>query len=153
MNQKIGRLLSEKDQAARDTLERLRFKAPSVWRSLQDMLRRRGVALSGLGEFSWSDFLDMGTSVAAAKSLSSDERKAANLELEALKEKNKAIEKQIKLELELQESKNRGLTLAQQASMAGESIFDQIKEKPWAIPLLGGLVFALVKSVRGRRGR
>lgn len=155
MSMKISRLLSEKEQAARDTLERLRFKAPTVYLQLQEMIaaKKKAAALHGLGDFSWGDFLDLATSVKANDRISENERKAAQIELAALREKNTAIEKQIRLEKELQDSKNRGLTLAQQVNMAGESVLDQLVAKPWALPALGILGFALFRSVSSRRGR
>jgi len=151
MSRKIQRLVAEKNRAAQDTLERLRFKAPTVYQRLQEVMKAKRQALSGLGDFSFTDFLDLATSVKAAKEISGEERKQTELELEALREKNKAIEKQIRLETELQESKNRGLTLAQKANMAGGSIMDQLADKPWALPLAGGLLFALFRSIGSRR--
>jgi len=148
MSMIINRLMSEKEQAARDTLDRLRYKAPTVWQNLQDEIRRRG--LSGLG-YSWSDFLDTAVTVKAAKEISEDERKAAEIELTALREKNAAIERQIRLQKDLEETKNKGLTLAQKSGMLGDSILGQFMDKPYALPALIGLGFAWWRSRSGSR--
>jgi hypothetical protein len=146
----LKRLVQEKKQAGRDALERLRFNAPVVYRRVIEIMKTHG-GLNGLGEFDWGDLADTLLTVKASKEISADERKAAEREIEVLREKTKTIEKQLRMEKELQETKNRGLTLAQQAGMVGGSVFDQLKSMPWAVPALLGLGFALFRSMNSRR--
>jgi hypothetical protein len=148
----LKRLHLEKKQAGRDALERLRFNAPAVYRHVIGLIRSRG-GLSGLGEFDWADLADTLLTVKASKEISNDERKAADKEIQLLREKTALLNKQVKAEKELQESKNRGLTLAQQAGMVGDSVIDQLMAKPWAVPALLGLGFALFRSMNARRRR
>lgn len=151
MNGTIRRLVREKEQAARDAMNRMRYTAPKVYRAIQDLQRSK--SLQGLGDFDFSDLVDTLVTVKAAREISADERKAADAEYRALQDKNASIERQIQLEIKLQNQKNKGLTLAQQASMAGESVVDQLLEKPWALPLLAALGFGLYRSVSSRRRR
>lgn len=144
----INRLLREKEMSEKDTLARLKFKAPALYRRVAEIIKSRG---GRLGDFSWSDLADTILTVKASKEISADERKAADAELKVLREKTAAVEKQLKLEKQLQQEKNRGITLAQQAGMMGDSLLGQIMAKPWAIPAVIGLGFALFRSIRSRR--
>ena len=129
----------------------MRFTAPTIYQGMIEALKHRPMA--GLGGFTFNDFLDTLVTVGASKEISEDERKAKDKELALLKENNAALEKQIKLELQLQESKNRGLTLAQKAGMAGDSVLNQLAAKPWAVPAVIALTVAFFRMRGKGRGR
>lgn len=146
----LSRLVKFKNQATRQALENLKIRAPRVYHQLVLKDRVRKSIPKQLGATDWSDLgkdlAEILVSTKALKEVSADERKAAELELKKLNEKNRTVEKQIAL-LKQQEK----LTLAQKATMAGESVLDRIKEIPLAIPALLGLGFMLVRSVGARR--
>lgn len=147
----IDRLLREQRQAARDTLERLKFKAPTVYRGVKAVMASKGFAGLGGFDFDFADFAKTVIDVKALKEIGEDERKATELEIEAYREKTRAIERQLKLEKDLIAQQQKGVTLAQKAGMVGDSVLDQLLAKPWAVPALIGLAVTLFRSVASRR--
>jgi hypothetical protein len=140
-------------RAARQSLDRLRVRAPRLYEHLIQMYDRP----RGLGAVDWGDvgknLITSLSEIAQYKEISEQERKAAQLELQTLQVKNAAIERQLQLQRELAQEQNRGLEIQQRAAIAGESIMDQLKQKPWAIPALIGLVGLWMKSRKSGKSR
>jgi len=153
MNTKVLQLENEQRKTVQDMLARLKHKAPTVWELTMRRNRPAGslMGLGALGAVDWGDILDTIVTVKGGKEIQEDERKAAELELKIVREKTAAIEKQKKLEIQLQREKNAGVTIAQKAGIAKESVVDQLMEKPWAVPALIGLVTLFFRG--RRRGR
>lgn len=140
-----------KIQAARESLKRLRITAPRIYEHLIQQYDRP----RGLGAIDWSkvgENLITGLSeIAQYKEISEEERKAALIELQALKEKNAAIERQLQLQRQLTQEQNRGLEIQERAALYGESFLDQLQEKPWALPAIAGLAWLFFRNRKKKK--
>lgn len=163
MSPAMQALLQQQDQIAKESLQRLKQKAPEAYQAvIEDLNAKRGGHLSGLGQedsgTSWGDLgmelLDSYMMVETNERVQEEDRKALELELQKLQEQNKSVERQLELQNEIEKTKAEAekakyaMTMQSRAEMAGESVLDQLQEKPWAIPALLGLGFMLWRSRR-----
>jgi hypothetical protein len=155
------RLINAQTRATKKSLRSLRREAPRVYAFIQHNIaerRRAGIGAIDWGSFTTSIIGDL-SMLKQSKEMAKDERRMAELKLKEIQLQNAAIEKQIQSQTALEEMKIKGnlmlgqqqLALADRMKMAGGSLLDQIKDKPWAIPALAGLSFMLIRSVTGRR--
>lgn len=147
----LQRLEREREKLVKNTLRSLRAKAPNVYKDL--VLSLPPKIKAGLGAVDWgkigTNILDAYVTSTQYKTVSEQERKSAEVELKKLQEQTRIMDAQIKL----QKEQNKLASLTASAQMAGESLLDQLKSKPWALPLLGALGFGLFRSMSNRRGR